>query len=957
METDLTRMFWKYHSGTVSHVDTLLDKEGVTLQEILEEEDIIQECKSQNKKLVEFLTKQEVLSELLDLILQEPSEELDERLRFKLPNIASEVITCDVAQINEKLSSDTSLLDKLYAFLETSPPLNPLLTSFFSKTFGILITRRPEQNWYSYQYTCLQVIEYIKSKPKFTSLLLTHLATSAVMDLLLRLITCVDGTENKQNILTWLNEEKLIERVLSLFAPPDGGGIEEDSETAFKVGEQHDNAGQLLVEIIRSCRDSQLISPPAEKFLNPLLVTAESEETVSVLLGYMLDGPPVETCLTNGVEVLQALLEVRRPAPQGGGFYPYSTEQDTVNCQADIERQEAVMRSTVQCLVPRLPQLTSLLLSPPLKPPVPTTAGLLQVPLGRSRLALTKLLASLLHTNSPSLNQALAEANTLTVLLDLFFEFRLNNFLHAQVQSCLHSVIFWSDGQHETEAQPAVTPDTADVAEASLETPKISETGEETEPQHPLEVETFDNPALVHLLTSANLLDRLITAWTSPLAPSVSYMGHVTKISNDLVTACGNVTSSHPIPTCQSRTLLLQLLAKLPEETLETWAGIVDGKLTETNTINEIKPAEDKRTLDDDDDEDSDFTDIQFPQDSVLEKMFSDYQMQEMSENFIDSFGFQDDEFTDSDVNVSRGMRKLNNVNLLMQTDDSTKQAIFDSVCEQRIKRFGSDQDDQDDPWADKTAEISFSKSEVKQSSAADSSDDDDDNEPAPDKMEVDNDQDPWDTISAPAGTGGQVAMDTTGSPWDVSTPQQPDTSETGWADFAAFPSTGNDSGASDIIEKQQGEVMSVEDRPEEEDGEGGDTWRPSMASSPEATMLDVTAEDIESENEDKEEPTTKEEMKDEQTTKEETKEEEVTEKVKDEKEDVREDPKKEVSDERLLGDVASPEKENKDELADNFAFLSDKGLITSESSNNSSNITTQTQPSKRETGDGESPS
>ena len=91
------------------------------------------------------LTKQEVLAELLDLILQEPSAELDERLRFKLPNIASEVITCDVAQINEKLSSDTSLLDKLYAFLEASPPLNPLLTSFFSKTFGILITRGPEQ--------------------------------------------------------------------------------------------------------------------------------------------------------------------------------------------------------------------------------------------------------------------------------------------------------------------------------------------------------------------------------------------------------------------------------------------------------------------------------------------------------------------------------------------------------------------------------------------------------------------------------------------------------------------------------------------------------------------------------------------------------------------------------------------------------------------------------------------
>ena len=92
-------MFWKYNSLAVSHLDTLLDKQTVTLAEILEQEDIIQECKSQNKKLVEYLTKQEILAELLDLILQEPPADLEERLRFKLPNIASEVITCDVPQV------------------------------------------------------------------------------------------------------------------------------------------------------------------------------------------------------------------------------------------------------------------------------------------------------------------------------------------------------------------------------------------------------------------------------------------------------------------------------------------------------------------------------------------------------------------------------------------------------------------------------------------------------------------------------------------------------------------------------------------------------------------------------------------------------------------------------------------------------------------------------------------
>ena len=47
--------------------------------------------------------------------------------------------------------------------------------------------------------------------------------------------------------------------------------------------EQHDNAGQLLVEIIRSCRDSQLTTPPAEKFSNPLLATAESAAPAAAL--------------------------------------------------------------------------------------------------------------------------------------------------------------------------------------------------------------------------------------------------------------------------------------------------------------------------------------------------------------------------------------------------------------------------------------------------------------------------------------------------------------------------------------------------------------------------------------------------------------------------------------------------------------------------------------------------
>ena len=134
----------------------------------------------------------------------------------------------------------------------------------------------------------------------------------------------------------------------------------------------------------------------------------------------------------------------------------------------------------------------------------------------------------------------------------------------------------------------------------------------------------------------------------------------------------------------------------------------------------------------------------------------------------------------------SRGMRKLNSVNFLMQTDDSTKQAIFDSVCEQRIQvelfkfrltsptfvvctcllytcptqAFSSSppgESTSPDPWADRTAELTFgteakperelnieeAQAKLSRIAAAEASSSDEEQDMAPpDRMEVDNDQD-----------------------------------------------------------------------------------------------------------------------------------------------------------------------------------------------------------------------
>ena len=46
-------MFWKYTNTTPSQIESLLEKDDVGLKEVLQQEDVIQECKSNNKKLID----------------------------------------------------------------------------------------------------------------------------------------------------------------------------------------------------------------------------------------------------------------------------------------------------------------------------------------------------------------------------------------------------------------------------------------------------------------------------------------------------------------------------------------------------------------------------------------------------------------------------------------------------------------------------------------------------------------------------------------------------------------------------------------------------------------------------------------------------------------------------------------------------------------------------------------
>ncbi|XP_010779606.1 serine/threonine-protein phosphatase 6 regulatory subunit 3-B-like [Notothenia coriiceps] len=97
---------------------------------------------------------------------------------------------------------------KLYSFLQNEPPLNPLLASFFSKVLSILIGRKPEQ-----------IVDFLRKREDFVDLMIKHIGTSAIMDLLLRMLTCIEPQQLRQDVLNWLNEEKVIQRLVDMVQP------------------------------------------------------------------------------------------------------------------------------------------------------------------------------------------------------------------------------------------------------------------------------------------------------------------------------------------------------------------------------------------------------------------------------------------------------------------------------------------------------------------------------------------------------------------------------------------------------------------------------------------------------------------------------------------------------------------------------------------------------------------
>ncbi|XP_035885696.1 serine/threonine-protein phosphatase 6 regulatory subunit 3 isoform X10 [Phyllostomus discolor] len=697
-------MFWKFDLHSSSHIDTLLEREDVTLKELMDEEDVLQECKAQNRKLIEFLLKAECLEDLVSFIIEEPPQDMDEKIRYKYPNISCELLTSDVSQMNDRLGEDESLLMKLYSFLLNDPPLNPLLASFFSKVLSILISRKPEQ-----------IVDFLKKKRDFVDLIIKHIGTSAIMDLLLRLLTCIEPPQPRQDVLNWLNEERIIQRLVEIVHPSQ----EED---------RHSNASQSLCEIVRLSRDQMLqIQNSAEP--DPLLATLEKQEIIEQLLSNIFHKDKNESAIVSAIQILLTLLETRRPTFEG----------HIEICPPGMSHSVcSVNRSVLEAIRGRLGSFHELLLEPPKKSVMKTTWGVLDPPVGNTRLNVIRLISSLLQTNTSSINGDLMELNSIGVILDMFFKYTWNNFLHTQVEICIALIL----------SSPFENTENSTITEQDA---------------------TGDNLLLKHLFQKCQLIERILDAWDMNEKKQAEggrrhgYMGHLTRIANCIV---------HSADKGPSSALVQQLLKDLPDDVRERWETFCTSSLGETNKRNTA---------------------------------FSDYQMQQMTSNFIDQFGFNDEKFADQDDIGNVSFDRVSDINFTLNTNESGNIALFEACCKERIQQFDDGGSDEEDIWEEK--HIAFTPESQRRSSSgstdSEESTDSEDEDGAKqdlfdsggahteDKMEVDLSEPPsWSAnFDVPMETAHGTPLDSVGS--DVWSAEEPmPTKETGWASFSEFPSS-----------------------------------------------------------------------------------------------------------------------------------------------------------------------
>ncbi|KFK43115.1 hypothetical protein AALP_AA1G082000, partial [Arabis alpina] len=392
-------MFWKLTSLSASSpVETILDKEDFTLEELLDEEEIIQDCKALNSRLINFLRDRAQVEQLLRYIVEESPDDADSKRAFKFPFISCEIFTCEIDVILRTLEEDEELMDLLFSFLEPNRPHSALLAGYFSKVVICLMIRK-----------AAALMNYVKGHPNVFCQLVDLIGITSIMEVLVRLVGADDHVyPNFLDVMQWLADSNLLEMIVDKLKPSSHPEVQA-------------NAAETLCSISRNV-------PSA------LATQLSSPGFIARIFGHALEDSHSKSGLVHSLSVCTSLLDPRQFATSSFMFNSYRG-------QHMFESPAPVSQETIGAMLPKLSDLLMLLTVTSDSTVLPTSYGELRPPLGKHRLKIVEFIAVLLRTGSEAAQKELVSSGTIKRTLDLFFEYPYNNALHHQVESIILSCL------------------------------------------------------------------------------------------------------------------------------------------------------------------------------------------------------------------------------------------------------------------------------------------------------------------------------------------------------------------------------------------------------------------------------------------------------------------------------------------------------------------------------------
>ncbi|KAH6884816.1 SIT4 phosphatase-associated protein-domain-containing protein [Thelonectria olida] len=404
-------MFWRFGGyANISTIDTILDKPEFTLEELLNESDLIQELKQHNTKLIEYLREDKVLESLLEYVvapkletieaqadkeatadddeskgkgrllpLSRPrasshstdpgndDEEDGEKKRNRFAFVACEILSSDTWSIYEALAENRQLIRDFWKFLARDAPLDPLQASYFTKVNESLFEKKTED-----------MMDLLMNIEDAVPNLLKHVECPMIMDLLLKIIA-LDRSEGGQGVVEWLYARNMIPSLLSCLSPENNWVVQTAAGDFIKA--------IITISANASQNEQQCIGP------NELTRQLVSKPCVEQLIQYMLCGG---NPLTVGVGIV---IEVIRK--NNSDYDPdMGTEANAVPSSSDPIYLGTLLRLFAQ----NVPKFMSLIMEAPTeKNKINSTFGDKLEPLGFDRFKTCELMAELLHCSNMGL--------------------------------------------------------------------------------------------------------------------------------------------------------------------------------------------------------------------------------------------------------------------------------------------------------------------------------------------------------------------------------------------------------------------------------------------------------------------------------------------------------------------------------------------------------------------------